>query len=339
LRGDLPFFSYTLKKEVQKRLDADQQVILFLNRRGHSPQLKCTSCGHVPSCPRCELRLTYHKVGRKLTCHYCGHVEPTPSHCPQCHKDDLIYLGVGTQKVEESLTRLFPDVKAVRLDSDVASGRRRAHQILKAFGDRKYQLLLGTQMVAKGLDFPSVTLVGVLAADMSMDLPDFRASERAFARLLQVAGRSGRAQTPGEVMIQTFYPESDLIDEAARQDYVSFFEREIESRRALQYPPFSRLVRVSLSSKSEEAVRTQALLIRDRLATMNRDNALANEILGPAPCPLYVLRGRYRRHIIIKTSQIVKLVQSLGRWEQAEPRFGLPAATRIVIDVDPDDMM
>ncbi len=339
LRGDLPFFSYALKKEVQKRLDEDQQVILFLNRRGHSPQLKCADCGNVPSCPKCELHLVYHRVGRKLTCHYCGYVEPVPSHCPRCQKDDLIYLGVGTQKVEESLTRLFPDVKAVRLDSDVASGRRRAHQILTEFGDRKYQLLLGTQMVAKGLDFPGVTLVGVLAADLSMDLPDFRASERSFARLLQVAGRSGRAQHPGEVLIQTFYPDSDLIDEAARQDYVSFYEREIESRRALQYPPFSHLVRVSLSDENEEAVRKQSALFRDRLSVVNRDHSLASEILGPAPCPLNILRGRHRRHIIIKTGHVVKLVRSLDDWERSEPRFGLPASTRIVIDVDADDMM
>jgi len=339
LRGDLPFFSYPLKKEVQKRLDDDHQVILFINRRGHSPQLKCAACGHVPMCPSCRIHLTYHRVGRKLTCHYCGHAEAARETCNKCGHEEIIYLGAGTQKVEESLTRLFKDVRPIRLDSDAAAGRVRAHRILSEFGSRKYNLLLGTQMVTKGLDFPGVTLVGVLAADLSLDLPDFRASERTFARLLQVAGRSGRSEERGEVLIQTFYPESELIDEAAHQDYESFFEREIESRRALDYPPFSRLVHISLSSKNEELLKKGALELRDRLREITIGKSVITELLGPAPCPLYYLRGRYRRHLIVKTHRIMELTRILSEWELKHPRFGLSTAVRVVVDIDPDDMM
>jgi primosomal protein N' (replication factor Y) len=339
LKGDLPFFSFALKQQMEKRFDRDEQVILYLNRRGHSPQIKCAGCGYVPRCPHCQVNMTFHKVGHKLSCHYCGHVEATPKRCPQCGSDKLLFLGAGTQKIEESIPRLLASARVVRLDSDSASGRKRAYQILSGFASGESNLLLGTQMVTKGLDFPGVTLVGVLSADFSMDLPDFRASEKTFARLLQVAGRSGRV-APGEVLIQTYYPESELIDDAARQDYESFYKREIESRRALSYPPFSRLVNFRLSCKDENKLQETALEFRERLLGRIKSAGLKQSApLGPAPCPLYRLRGNYRRHLFVKTRQVIKFVRMLRQWELSEPRFKLPSTIKLAVDVDPDDMM
>ncbi len=339
VRGDLPFISYPMKKEVQSGLARDEQVILYINRRGHSPMLKCADCGYVAQCPHCRVNLTYHKAGHKLSCHYCGYVMIDYSSCPKCGSSDFLYLGAGTQKVEEAIPRLFDGAVAVRFDSDTAAGRTKAYRILSEFAQRKYNLLLGTQMVTKGLDLPGVTLVGVLAADLGLDLPDFRASERTFAQLLQVAGRSGRADKPGDVLIQTYYPESYVISDAAAQDYETFYKREIKSREELGYPPFLRLVNCILSSTDEKKLESSALSLRESLLTRIRAANLRADLLGPAPCPLYYLRGRYRRHLIVKTGQIVKLVRMLTDWENREPRFKLPSSIKVVIDVDPDDMM
>lgn len=340
LRGDLGFFSFTLKQQIERRLDNSEQVILYLNRRGHSPLVKCADCGHVPRCVHCQVNMTYHKVGHKMSCHYCGRVEATPNQCPKCRGDDMMFLGAGTQKVEESIPRLLDSARVARLDSDTASGRRRAYQILSSFASKESNLLLGTQMVTKGLDFPGVTLVGVLSADLSLDLPDFRASEKTFARLLQVSGRAGRAEQPGEVLIQTFYPDSDLIDDAARQDYVSFYNREIEKRRDLDYPPFSRLVNFTLSGKDESKLQKAALEFRDRLLEHINSAALKRLTpLGPAPCPMYRLRGNFRRHLFVKTHQVVKFVKMLRDWDLSEPRFKLPSTIKLTVDIDADDMM
>ena len=339
LCGDQPFFSLSMKKQIEQCLEDGEQAILFLNRRGHSPLLKCTDCGHVPRCSACEINLTYHRTGRRMICHYCGKVERAPDACPNCSSRNIEFLGAGTQKVEQALGVLFPTARLLRLDSDTAGGRKRGHRILKAFAEQKYELLLGTQMVAKGLDFPNVTLVGVLAADLSLDLPDFRASERTFSRLLQVAGRSGRANRPGRVLIQTYYPESDLIDLAASQDYVGFYESEIESRRTLSYPPFSHLLSLVLTSKDEEPLKTATANLATRLKMMASEKQPEFELLGPAPCPLYRLQGRYRRRILLKTDKIVALVRRLTAWELKQARFGLDSKVKIVVDVDPDDLM
>lgn len=339
LHGDLPFLSYPLKKEAERRLRDNEQVILFLNRRGYSPQLKCAGCGKVPSCPNCRVKLTYHKVGRKLSCHYCGWLTQQYDVCPHCQGTDFIYLGAGTQKVEETIPRLFEGAVAVRLDSDTATGRGKLREILTVFAEGKTNLLLGTQMVTKGLDLPRVTLVGVLSADLMLDFPDFRASERTFAQLLQVAGRSGRADRPGEVLIQTYYPEHEVIGQAATQDYPAFFENEIKNREELGYPPFSRLVNFVLSGKDERQVEREALAFAEALERETRAGSIGASQLGPAPCPMYYLRGVFRRHLFVKTKQIVRLVRRLAAWEAREPRFGVPASVKLVVDVDPDDMM
>ena len=339
LGGDLPFFSWPLKKEVDLRLKADEQVILFLNRRGYSPQLKCAQCGEVPTCPNCRVKLTYHKVGHKLSCHYCGWMATRYDDCPKCHATEFIYIGAGTQKIEESIPRLFGGAVALRLDSDAAGGRRRIQSILTEFENGKSNLLLGTQMVTKGLDLPRVTLVGVLSADLMLDLPDFRASERTFAQLLQVAGRSGRADKPGEVIIQTYYPENEVIGLAAAQDYRSFYDIEIKNRESLSYPPFSRLVNFIVSGQNEKRVETSAAEFAEKLSSRTGAADMPLSVLGPAPCPMYYLRGHYRRHLFVKTRNASKLTRLLSAWETAEPRFGLASSVKIVVDVDPDDMM
>ncbi|PKK84193.1 MAG: primosomal protein N' [candidate division Zixibacteria bacterium HGW-Zixibacteria-1] len=336
---DNPFFTHPLLRMIRESLDKDQQVILYLNRRGFSPRIKCTDCGHTPECPHCNISLTYHKSGNRLMCHFCGYINAGYNICAGCGGDHFVYLGTGTQKIEDQIGELVKQARVVRLDSDSASGRERAHLILSDFASKKYNLLLGTQMVTKGIDFPDVSLVGVLMADIGMDMPDFRASEKLFAKLIQVAGRSGRGIIPGEVVIQTFRPELDLIDDAARQDYESFYAREIQSRRELLYPPFSHIINFRFASVKEDAAIKQSLGFKDRLEARLSEVGLKVQILGPAPCPLYRLRGMYRRHMFVKTKSILKFIGFLGTWEQAEANYGLPSSIRLTIDIDPYDMM
>lgn len=339
LQGDTSYLSFELKHQIDLRLQADQQVILFLNRRGYSPQLKCAACGHVPACPHCEIKLTYHKIGRRLSCHYCGHATIAYDVCEKCSSNQFLYPGTGTQKVEEHVARLFKQGKVLRFDSDTASGRKNGHKLLHEFASREYNLLLGTQMVTKGLDLPGVTLVGVLSADIGIDLPDLRANEKTFSRLLQVAGRSGRGQDAGDVFIQTYYPESGVIADAARQDYVGFFEREIESRRELGYPPFGRLIRFVFSAVDKQQLEEVVAHFDTELRRRATGSQLDIQILGPTACPIALLRGRARRHLIVKTAKTVAFIRMLTEWEAEKAKFGLPGKVRVAVDVDPDDMM
>lgn len=339
--GDLPFVSLPLKMAVAEHLREGRQAILFLNRRGYAPYLKCRDCGHIPLCPSCFVRMTYHKSGDHLACHYCGHVEADYAVCLNCKGREFLFFGAGTQKVEEMVERLWPEARPVRLDSDTAAGRASTHALLKAFAEHEHNLLLGTQMVTKGLDLPDVSLVGVLAADMGMGLPDFRASERTFARLLQVAGRSGRAKHPGRVMVQTYDPEQAVITDAARQDFRSFYDREIELRREGYYPPFCRLVNVMFVADVDRDAETASHTFRETLIRFAADRELNVQVLGPAPCAFHRLRGKYRRHLFVKvpTERAVRFVRLLTDWEDSQNRFGLPAAVKITVDVDPADML
>ncbi len=339
LHGDLPNLSFPLKKEVDQRLERKEQVILFLNRRGYSPQLKCADCGHVPGCPHCDVKLTYHKAGAKLSCHYCGYLRTAYEKCEKCGGTDFQYPGTGTQKVEEQIARLFENAGVLRFDSDTASGRKSGHRMLRDFANRKHSLLLGTQMVTKGLDLPGVSLVGVLSADLGLDLPDFRSSEKTFARLLQVAGRSGRGTSPGEVLVQTYYPSNEVIQDAARQDYLSFFDRELESRRLLSFPPFSRMVKFVLSTADGDKLQSQTEAFAEQLRRRLARAGLESDILGPAPCPMPFLRGKARRQLFIRTKRVQAFTGMLRSWEEEQARFGLPSTVRLVIDIDPDDMM
>jgi len=337
ISGDCSFLSFQLKKETEKHIAAGGQVIYYLNRRGFAPKLKCGECGEVPVCPDCGVTLTYHKSSGQLKCHFCDRVEPAPKQCGRCHATDFIYIGAGTQRVEENLARLFADVKTQRFDSD-QTARKSGRLILSDFAEDKFDLLVGTQMVTKGLDVPNVTLVGVLSADIGLDMPDFRAAEKTYARLLQVAGRAGRGDREGMVMIQTFYHDHFVIRHLAEGDYVNFYEKIIADRQELSYPPFVRLVNITLMSRDEKALEKEAIDFRGKLE--KQLSVLSGVcLLGPAPAPLYKLRGNYRRRLIIKCPQVKKTIARLRDWENREKSFGLSPKTKSVFDVDPVNMM
>lgn len=337
IHGECSFLSYKLKRETDKHIAEGGQIIYYLNRRGFSPRIKCRSCGDVPTCDDCGITYTYHRAENVIKCHFCDHVEEVPQRCPRCNGKDFIYIGVGTQRVEENLTRLFKDVKAERIDSDKAASKS-GKLILGDFAEEKFNLLLGTQMVTKGLDFPSVTLVGVLAADIGLDMPDFRAAEKTYSRLLQVAGRAGRGDRDGLVMIQTYYNDHPVIEQIASGKYRGFYDRVIIERRALFYPPFSRLISVTLQSDDEKRLETEALTFRFKMEEhlSGLDNFV---LLGPARAPLYKLRGQFRRKFLIKCAGVRKVVQRFRQWERDKPGFGLPAKIRVIFDIDPVNMM
>jgi primosomal protein N' (replication factor Y) len=334
-----PYFTKTIISKINKSIKRSHQVILYLNRRGFSPRIKCNDCGYTPECPDCAIALTYHKRGARLMCHFCGYTDASYHICAACKSEKFFYPGAGTQRIEETLAKKIEKANIVRLDSDSATGRGKAHAILSDFAAGKYNVLLGTQMVTKGIDFPDVSLVGVMSADIGLDMPDFRASEKLFAKLIQVAGRSGRGIIPGEVIIQTYNPEMDLIDDAARQDYDTFYQREILMRKRLNYPPFSHLINFRLSSKSEENTEKAARIFKDNLERELKTRSIKTKILGPAICPIYRLRGKYRRQLLVKTSSILKFIEFLDNWEIRKPGFGLKSSILLTIDIDPYDMM
>ncbi|MCP4569362.1 MAG: primosomal protein N', partial [FCB group bacterium] len=345
ISGDCSFLSYQLKKETETRVAAGGQVIFYLNRRGFSPRLKCRDCGEVPSCDDCGVTLTYHRAGQTLKCHFCDRIEPAPDRCPRCGGNEFIYVGHGTQRVEENLTRLFSGIRAERIDSDKAASKS-GRLILGDFAGEKFDLLIGTQMVTKGLDIPGVTLVGVLSADIGLDMPDFRAAEKTYARLLQVAGRAGRGDRAGLVLIQTYYSDHPVIRFLAQGNYPDFYESVLLDRKELSYPPYSRLINITLTSEDEKELETQALAFRikleERLAGLNKDGVNEKtgfKLLGPSKAPMYKLRGFYRRRLIIKCGSVRKVVRRFETWEEAEKNYGLSSKIKPIFDIDPVNMM
>lgn len=303
--GNRSVLSGVLQTRLRACLRDGQQAMLLMNRRGYNAFISCRGCGHVMKCPNCDVSLTYHVSGGDglLHCHYCGHVEPPPTRCPACGSAYIRYFGAGTQKVEEEIRKLFPDIGVVRMDVDTTSGKDGHAKLLDEFRSGRARVLVGTQMIAKGLDFPRVTLVGVVAADMTLNLPDYRSRERAFQLLTQVAGRAGRGEEPGRVVIQTYKPEDPTILYAARQDYRAFFEEEFARRRVRLYPPFTVLARLLVESTSGEAAarwaselhaRSQALL-NDHPAWKKR--ALLVRLDQPS---VTILRGKTRWHVLFK---------------------------------------
>src|SRR5208337_2278501 len=245
-------FSRKLIEAIGQRLENGEQTIILLNRRGFSSFVACRACGERVQCINCALTLTFHKRDRRLLCHYCGYAEKVPSVCPKCSSDHVYFLGVGSERVEEELHRAFPAARIARLDRDTVTGKRQYETILAGFREGSYDILVGTQMIAKGHDIPNVTLVGVVSADVGLGMPDFRAGERTFQLLTQVAGRAGRGNLPGEVLVQTINPEHYAIRFAAAQDYEKFYEKELHFRRLMRYPPFSALANVLVRSASQE---------------------------------------------------------------------------------------
>jgi primosomal protein N' (replication factor Y) len=299
--GNISIFSRALQRSLADVLERHEQAILFLNRRGQSTYVFCRDCGYVARCPRCEMPLTHHRLGSNLRCHHCGFIQAEPEICPQCQSKRIKFFGAGTQQVEQALVEMFPRARVVRWDSDTADSQEAHEAILQRFIERRADVIVGTQMVAKGLDLPLVTLVGVVSADIGLALPDFRANERTFQVLTQVAGRAGRGLLGGRVILQTYQPEHYAITTAARHDYAAFYQREIAERRDIGYPPFRRLVRILFRFPNEtqaqhEAERCAALL-RRHLETLNMTGT---ELIGPAPCFFTRENNIFRWHVLLR---------------------------------------
>lgn len=308
--------SETLSAELYHNLQAGEQSILLLNRRGYHTVIKCSSCGEAVRCPNCSVTLTYHRANGQLMCHYCGHTQPIPKECPQCGSTLVRFGGYGTQKVEEELHTLFPQARVLRMDMDTTMSRTAYEQGFGAFARGEYDIMVGTQMVSKGLNFPKVTLVGVLSADMSLYSEDFRSYEKTFALLTQVVGRSGRYDLPGRAYIQTFQPENPIFELAARQDYDRFYQEEIGFRKLNLYPPFCDLAAVGFSGVEEVRVQQAAHRFAAAFAEIAgaRYGTLPIRLLGPNPAAVYRVAGKYRYQLLIKcrnTPQLRRLLREV----------------------------
>ncbi|HPR80515.1 MAG TPA: primosomal protein N' [Enterococcus sp.] len=290
-------FSRILQEKISDRLAKKEQIVLLLNRRGYSSFVMCRDCGHVLPCPNCDISLTLHMDTKTMRCHYCGHDEAIPHRCPDCGGNKIRYYGTGTQKVEEELQALFPEARIVRMDVDTTRRKGAHEKILQTFGEQKADILLGTQMIAKGLDFPNITLVGVLNADTALNLPDFRSSERTFQLLTQVSGRAGRAEKAGEVIIQTFNPDHHAIVLAQAQDYEQFYQKEMQMRHQSGYPPYYFTVKISCSHPEEQVVAKKMFQIAQKVRQTLSPQSI---LLGPIPSGVARVKNRYHYQLIIK---------------------------------------
>jgi primosomal protein N' (replication factor Y) len=331
-----PVFSPQLKEAITQRLEKKEQTILFLNRRGYSSSLTCEKCGHVCECPNCSLALTYHRPEQLLRCHICGWNEQVPKTCPneKCKNPSIRYSGLGTQKVEDVLGKLFPRARVKRMDADVMRKKEDYRRVLDAFKHGEIDILIGTQMIAKGLHFPNVTLVGIIYADMALHQPDFRAGERTFQLLTQVAGRAGRGDIEGEVFVQAFTPFHPAIQYARRHDFNGFFEQELEFRKQLSYPPFSRVALLTLKGRSEEKVKFSAEHLK---RTVEKSQVEFKDLIisGPAPAPLARAENLYRFQIMLRTRAMSKLSSAL---EKITTALTLPDDVSLAVDIDPVDL-
>jgi primosomal protein N' (replication factor Y) len=322
---------------IVQRLERREQTILFLNRRGYSTSLQCPHCGFVAGCPNCSVSLTFHRASMRLLCHVCGHAEAAPSACPkpECGHAGIRYAGLGTERVEETLSRVFPKARIARMDRDTLHRKDDYRRILGDFRSGRIDILVGTQMIAKGLHFPNVTLVGVLHADLSLHVPDFRSGERTFQLLTQVSGRAGRGDVEGEVFVQSFTPFHPAIQFSRRHDYQGFYEAEVETREALKYPPFSRIALLTLRGRNEDKVRLSAEYLRKELD--RRVGAWPGIVIaGPAPAPLLKAESFFRHQLMVRCKAMSRLAVALA---QLEAEATLPEDVRLVIDVDPVSLM
>ncbi|MBQ7108544.1 MAG: primosomal protein N' [Clostridia bacterium] len=313
--GNTGIISRTLAKELSNTIQNKKQAIILLNRRGHNTYISCPACGYVFNCENCSISLTYHSANKKLMCHYCGASHPQPTECPHCKNKKLRFSGIGTQKADEEISAMFPDARILRLDADTTMTRDAFEKGLKAFSDGEYDIMLGTQMVAKGLDFPNVTLVGVLSADQSMYSDDFRSLERTFSLLTQVIGRSGRGSEPGLAIVQTHEPENDILELACNQDYNGFYSTEIMSRRLMIYPPYCDIVMLGVSAVGSETTRLAALKLFELIkkALKEQNNEIKMIILGPISANSPRVNSKYRQRLILKTKNTQKFREFLDK--------------------------
>ncbi len=325
--------SEDLRNALEANLKEGGQSLLLLNRRGFAPFLLCADCGETFRCPNCEITLTYYQSRRRLLCHYCDYLLSPPDLCPRCRGGNILPEGVGTERLEEELATAFPAARIVRMDRDTTSRKGSHQRMTEAMEKREIDILVGTQMIAKGHDFPGVTLVGVVNADAALNLPDFRSAERGFSLLTQVAGRAGRGDRPGKVLIQTYNPEHYAIACAARHDFQGFFGQEIEFRRELSYPPFGFLVNLVFSGNEAEKTAKEAEETAEALRRCTGDV----EILGPAPCPLSRIRGKSRVQVLLKATSRAPLHRLLSRLGEIRKRIS--RGIQLSVDVDPIDML
>jgi len=325
--------SEKLRAAITARLEKHEQTILFLNRRGFSTSLLCSNCGEARDCPNCSVALTFHRGAARLTCHLCGHTAAVPKKCPACSQDTLIYAGFGTEKVEANVTQIFPTAIVRRMDADSMSRKDAYRDTLQAFRSGKIDILVGTQMIAKGLHFPNVTLVGIINADLALHMPDFRAGERTFQLLTQVAGRAGRGETPGEVFVQTYTPFSPSIQFARHHDFAGYFEQELEFRERCDFPPFKHAVLITVRSEHEGRSKLSAETLVRRL----KENLGAEFIVGDAtPAPLEKLQGQFRFHILMRGEAIMRLSRLI---RETLDKLPLPEDVLASVDVDPYQLL
>ncbi|MEP6686452.1 MAG: primosomal protein N', partial [Verrucomicrobiota bacterium] len=329
----LTILAEKLRTAMVDRLEKGEQTILFLNRRGFSTSLLCSNCGEARNCPNCSVALTFHRTAARLSCHLCGHTAAVPKKCPACNQDALIYSGFGTEKVEANVSQIFPKAVVRRMDADSMTRKDAYRETLRAFRAGKIDVLVGTQMIAKGLHFPNVTLVGIINADLALHLPDFRAGERTFQLLTQVAGRAGRGEQPGEVFVQTYTPFSPSIQFARHHDFAGYFGQELEFRERCDFPPFKHAVLITVRSEHEARANFSAETLGRRLR-----EALPEEFtLGaPAAAPLEKLQGQFRFHILIRGAAIMRLSRLI---REVLDKLPFPEDVAAGVDVDPYQLL
>lgn len=329
----LTILSEKLHSAIIDRLEKREQTILFLNRRGFSTSLLCSACGEARDCPNCSVALTFHRTAARLSCHLCGHTAAVPKKCPACGEDALIYSGFGTEKVEASVQQLFPKAVVRRMDADSMTRKDAFRETLRAFRSGKIDILVGTQMIAKGLHFPNVTLVGIINADLALHLPDFRAGERTFQLLTQVAGRAGRGETPGEVFVQTFTPFSPSIQFARHHDFAGYFEQELEFRERCDFPPFLHAVLLTIRSAHDARAKFSAETLARRLREALPEEFIMSE---PTAAPLEKLQGQFRFHLLIRGAAILRLSRLV---RETLDKLPFPEDVLVAVDVDPYQLL
>lgn len=332
-KGNRSMFSQSLVDSIQARLERKEQIVLFLNRRGYSSFVMCRDCGTVLQCENCDISLTYHRNNEKCKCHYCGYEVHVPKKCPQCQSDHIRFFGTGTQKVEEELAKFFPGARVLRMDVDTTRAKGSHEQLLHAFGEGEADILLGTQMIAKGLDYPNITLVGVLSADTSLHLPDFRAAEKTFQLLTQVSGRAGRHEKPGEVVVQTYTPEHYAIELAKAQDYEPFYEREMYMRHQAGYPPYYYLALIQIS---HEDVLMAADYAGKAVEWLRSQLSFNVSIIGPTASGISRLQNRYRYQCLIKYKIEPDLIPTLLQLIKIYRSDWIKKGINLTVDLDPN---
>ena len=336
--GNKSMLSIKLQEEIRKNLETNKQTILFLNRRGFSTFVMCRDCGYTVKCKRCNITMTYHKNGNKLKCHYCGYEQKVVTECPECHSKNIKYFGAGTQKLEDEVHSLFENATTIRMDVDTVSKKNSHEEILNKFRNENIDILIGTQMVVKGHHFPNVTLVGVISADMSLNLGDFNANEKTFQTLTQVAGRAGRGECEGRVIIQTYNPDSYAIEYSKMQDYEKFYDAEIELRKQLKYPPFCDIILIDMSAKNINELQTVAKNLHVYLKTRVINEKFGLLLYSPQPAPIDRIKDRYRWRMIIKCKYDERvnnlLTDSLAEFLKMRTK-----TARVNIEINPNNML